>query len=151
MNGIAMLFNSENDTLQIDYYLARQNIEGAREFGRECLDILSKTRTPWQNAMTFAWDTEHEFMPIPEFRHANSQSPEEGFDLVIVGYSFPNFNRAIDRKLMSNLMSNAGTITYQDPNATETSLRTLFPSSKGNLCVPFTNTRQFYVPNQLLG
>ncbi len=150
LNGIAMLFNAEKDDLQIDYYITRQNIEGAREFGRECLDILSKTRIPWQNAMTFAWDTEHDFMPVPEIRHANTQSLEADFDLVIVGYSFPNFNRAIDRELLFNLMNKARTITYQDPNATETSLSTLFPSSIRNHCVPVTNKRQFYVPDQLL-
>ena len=146
-----MLFNSEKNTLQIDYYLARQNIEGASEFGSECLDILSRTRTPWQNAMTFAWDTEHDFMPIQDIRQANTQSLEADYDLIIVGYSFPNFNRAIDRQLLFNLMNNARTITYQDPNATETSLSTLFPSFIRNYCVPVTNKRQFYVPDQLLG
>src|SRR6185437_10229132 len=70
----------------------------------------------------------------------------EGTDiLVIIGYSFPVFNREIDRKLLGN--SRKFKVYYQDPNADKLALSNIFdiPSDK-----IFEEKRheQFFLPHE---
>ncbi|MFX5587009.1 hypothetical protein ABTE16_19900, partial [Acinetobacter baumannii] len=77
------------------------------------------------------------------------KSLTEGTDiLVIIGYSFPFFNRKIDRQLFESIGPNAK-IYYQDPNALENSklIRTLF--GMPNEITPITYLDQYYVPFEL--
>ena len=74
--------------------------------------------------------------------------------LVVIGYTFPFFNRRIDRQIFSN-MSNLKKIYIQDPNAdsiiefvgsvlTEEQRKTLLPGIK-----PIKNVSNFFLPPEL--
>lgn len=74
--------------------------------------------------------------------------------LVVIGYTFPFFNRRIDRQIFSN-MPNLNKIYIQDPNAnsikefigsvmTEEQRNTLLPDIK-----PITNVSNFFLPPEL--
>ena len=74
--------------------------------------------------------------------------------LVVIGYTFPFFNRRIDRQIFSN-MPNLKTIYIQDPNAnsikefigsvlTEEQRKTLLPGIK-----PIKNVSNFFLPPEL--
>ena len=74
--------------------------------------------------------------------------------LVIIGYSFPAFNRKIDQFLFSNLHHNKiKKIIYQDPNGTKELIESLFenPSLFRNKIEILNNSKdlnQFYIPTE---
>jgi len=45
--------------------------------------------------------------------------------LIIIGYSFPNFNKEIDKELFSKLQGRKTKLYYQDPNASESFIKQL--------------------------
>jgi len=75
--------------------------------------------------------------------------------LIIIGYSFPLFNRIIDQNLLKNLNKNRiKEIVYQDPYANEETVKSLFEDLnffKGRyspkLKIESKNLNQFYVPH----
>ena len=75
--------------------------------------------------------------------------------LVIIGYSFPTFNRAIDSRLLSGKSNSFDKIIYQDPNASKELLELFniqFRNKVGNLVKEsgqlqvLKKTEQFYIP-----
>lgn len=73
--------------------------------------------------------------------------------LVVIGYSFPYFNRGVDRRIF-HAMDNLRTIIIQDPHAdsVKVSLQNVFPSSQllqGIEIVPETHTGQFVIPRDI--
>lgn len=75
--------------------------------------------------------------------------------LVIIGYSFPTFNRAIDSRLLSGKNNSFDKIIYQDPNASKELLELFniqFRNTVGNLVKEngqlqvLKKTEQFYIP-----
>ena len=71
--------------------------------------------------------------------------------LVIVGYSFPAFNRRIDLELLTNLKSSAK-VTLQDCNPQEEALHSILPED-----IPRENIKlkkqveQFFIPPEIFG
>jgi hypothetical protein len=74
--------------------------------------------------------------------------------LVIIGYSFPYFNRAIDRSLFDG-MHYLSKIYIQDPNAGNMiqmvdELVNHLPARNKVEIVPFIDASQFLIPNELI-
>ena len=74
--------------------------------------------------------------------------------LVIIGYTFPFFNREIDREIFSN-MPNLEKIYVQDPNAdkVKVSLKSILPVDKFSVLVKDENLifdiTNFFLPPEL--
>lgn len=74
--------------------------------------------------------------------------------LIIIGYSFPPFNREVDQMLFSKLSNNQlKKIVYQDPNANKTMIENLFEKpyqykSKIEIVTESSALNQFYLPNE---
>ena len=71
--------------------------------------------------------------------------------LVIIGYSFPAFNRQIDQELISEFEKNSNykKVIYQDPKANEDLVKNIFhPSTEVHL--EKINKTQFYIPHEYL-
>ena len=72
---------------------------------------------------------------------------------VVIGYTFPFFNREIDRKVFE-LMPNLKTIYVQDPNA-ENIMKNVDPvlsdlqRANGINVNPIINTDQFFLPSEI--
>jgi hypothetical protein len=91
-------------------------VEIITEFLEYCLTILSNTSQKKRaNGLYFSWD-----------EHANSQKfrfdmkrdiatsiLENTEKLIIIGYSFPNYNRKVDNQLLKHF---SGTVHVQNPN-----------------------------------
>ncbi|MAB58676.1 MAG: hypothetical protein CL524_14185 [Aequorivita sp.] len=72
--------------------------------------------------------------------------------LIIIGYSFPAFNRRIDAELFKSL-SNVYQIVYQDPNASINMIKTLnqnIQDDKIKILNNLTDLKNFYIPNEYL-
>ena len=70
--------------------------------------------------------------------------------LVIIGYSFPFFNREIDRKMLKSLKSNAK-IYIQDlyPERIQQSLKAVLPNVVDEDITPLKQVDQFFLPPEL--
>ncbi len=72
--------------------------------------------------------------------------------LVVIGYSFPPFNREIDQELFSKLdPSKIKKIVYQDPNANEQIIKNLFKFPRrfdDKIEIEKGNLNQFHLPNE---
>ena len=74
----------------------------------------------------------------------------EGKPDVVIGYSFPYFNREIDRAIFAE-MPNLKTIYIQDPSpdAVEPSLRAILPEGSNVKIQHQKDCTQFYLPREL--
>ncbi|MCD6013764.1 MAG: hypothetical protein K0Q79_3626 [Flavipsychrobacter sp.] len=107
---------------------------------------------PWMPSISFAWDQDSGERKIMEnLKHA----VEETELLIVIGYSFPYFNREIDRMLFNNLvtMKRKGyKIIVQDPYNAESiienimGLNNTIRSSSFNIKL---DKKQFYIPHEL--
>ncbi|WP_405606081.1 hypothetical protein [Polaribacter sp. Asnod1-A03] len=99
----------------------------------------------YSNNIKYAWETNSEALSsaIEVFEKTNI--------LIVIGYSFPSYNRLIDSRLITSLGSKAinkgiKEVIYQNPNANLDLIK--------NICgvkpVHFQNTDQFYIPHEFL-
>ncbi|HMR42571.1 MAG TPA: hypothetical protein PKC40_01995 [Saprospiraceae bacterium] len=109
-----------------------------------------KTESPFLN---FAWESEN---PISKKGVDLAIAIMEKTDvLIIIGYSFPNFNREIDKKLL-NAFWRAGsgkTIYYQAPQPSLDGLvrrlKGLTDSQFHKQIIPYDETDQFLIPYEI--
>jgi len=70
--------------------------------------------------------------------------------LIVIGYSFPSFNRRIDSELIKEFESTSyHKIVYQDPFANEDIVNSIF-SNPSDVILEKANTKQFYIPHEFL-
>jgi hypothetical protein len=95
--------------------------------------------------LSFAWETSSmsDFMKI-----VNSETRDADI-LVIIGYSFPYFNRSIDKQIISE-MKNLSKVYFQSPEAKQLIER--FTAIKNDLnpdqLIPIFDKKYFYIPNE---
>jgi hypothetical protein len=98
MNGCAMCFNDGTPIIH-KYSDARIYGDTLHAFGKHCIRILTgdlAELTPWTTRLSFAWDNTDE---IQENRKYANQLLNQADTIVIVGYSFHNYNNSIDKGL----------------------------------------------------
>jgi len=104
----------------------------------------------FNNHIKYAW--EHKFED--KFLQNVAEVMKRTEVLIIIGYSFPAFNRQIDQFLFSHLHPNkVKKIIYQDPNGTSELIENLFSypayfESKIEILNNFKDLNQFYIPTE---
>lgn len=112
-------------------------------------DLLADTRDlgyQFHTHLSFAWE---ESPNKDKMMNSMAQCLEDTESVVVIGYSFPFFNRELDRQIF-NMMPNLQTVYIQDPNpeAVEMPLRAVLPDM--NVDVEFIrNCSQFFLPKEL--
>lgn len=104
--------------------------------------------------MNFAWDTDDEYETKTKYKARIESAICDAVSLVVIGYSFPYFNREIDTFLLSK-MGKLEHIYIQDPHAVNirASIINLLQRincdfSKVNITLK-TNVEQFFLPPEL--
>ena len=113
-------------------------------------DAVINKSTHFNNHIKYAWEQD---LDHPFFQKINNflRSTEI---LVIIGYSFPAFNRQIDQNLLNKINNNKiKKIVYQDPNATKQMILNLFEKpeifkDKIEVITDPKELKQFYLPNE---
>lgn len=105
-----------------------------------------------RNALSFAWEgTDSGFYENIETKVSDAEI------LVVIGYSFPYFNREVDRKIIQS-MSNLQKVYIQDPSCEDVkesfeatlSDMQLYDLDKGTLKIVLKkSTQQFLIPNEM--
>ncbi len=93
---------------------------------------------------TFAWERDKSNKAIEHAKKILNNTDA----LVIIGYSFPNFNNEIDQELFSALKNNGHDykIYYQDPNANKTLIAKRFGIEESRIEIDNVNLNQFLLP-----
>lgn len=151
VNGTASYFNNEGRLLIVQnsdiHYEKINQFKTTLGTYLETLTV-DKTLTP---AISFAWDNLEE---THRMLKTTKTATKDTHYLVIVGYSFPFFNRRFDYEIIRN-MTNLKRIYIQDPNPEEIKDRVLaikpeFTREGNHLSITLIkNTKQFHLPDEL--
>lgn len=141
LNGSAGLSNFDWEPI------SRFNDDRENNLG-EIANFLSGQQADFPNRIKFAWESDSDLPRNRAFQHL-----DEAEELVIVGYSFPDYNRQVDFQLLSEFWrrSPMKKITVQDipENAGKVAqrIRSMTRSSEqADRIKVYTETDQFYIP-----
>lgn len=97
--------------------------------------------------LSFAWE---ESPNVPNMREAIRATTIDTEQVVVIGYSFPFFNRFADKEFFAS-MANLKKIYIQDiqANEVEQSIQAVLPEGKKIEIVKIPNCSQFYLPKEL--
>lgn len=101
----------------------------------------------YKSLLSFSWEEESTEMSIID--HTVRHTTETEY-LVIIGYSFPFFNRDIDRLLISS-MGHLKKVYFQDlyPEMVMDRFKSIRDNIPSKNLIPVKNTDQFYLPPEL--
>jgi hypothetical protein len=95
------------------------------------------------NHINYAWESN----PLAEKTRTEANRIFSETDiLVIIGYSFPNFNKGIDKMFFDKLKGRRTKIYYQDPNASEIFINQLVDSNETEVICDRVKKDNFYLP-----
>lgn len=144
LNGHRGVFKNEGKT----YSNVKDNLHDS--FEKYLLGLLDNTtqfrrsKIDYSKCMKYAWETESKSL-----EYAKKVMRDTDI-LIIIGYSFPSYNRKIDSELINEFEKKSSRqIVYQDPNANQELLKSIFRNTD---IVKFEkeNTNQFHVPHEFL-
>ncbi|PCJ89414.1 MAG: hypothetical protein COA57_02110 [Flavobacteriales bacterium] len=97
----------------------------------------------FDNHINYAWEQNQQAQEIRKraieiFRQTNF--------LIIIGYSFPNFNKEIDQQLFSALDNRETRVIYQDPNASKLNISQLVDIEDKLIELEKKNMKNFLLP-----
>lgn len=97
--------------------------------------------------LSFAWEDSKNSAKMLESIRATTQDCVE---VVVIGYSFPFFNRETDREIFHG-MANLKKVYVQDltPSAVMQSMQAVLPADREIEIVPVPNCDQFFLPSEL--
>lgn len=108
---------------------------------------FSQFKNPtFHNCIKYAWESDSDAI-----KEAKTIMAETNI-LIIVGYSFPAFNRKLDQELIKYFETNRSKysrVIYQDPFANQDIVNSLF-SNPEDVEIHKENTSQFYIPHEFL-
>jgi len=167
VNGSSFLCK-KNETRLITTYISHNNLNMFDAINEACKNYVhfKHQQSLYMHGLSFAWEPETESSDT--FIESRNWEPEtassdtiieaakkhvrEAEILVIIGYSFPFFNRDIDRQLLGVVgMPFLKKIYFQDPNANEIieSFSSIRNDISANSMIPIFGCKQFFLPYEL--
>ena len=97
--------------------------------------------------LSFAWEDSHNQQNLIETINTTVNDAQQ---VVVIGYSFPFFNRNTDRYIFSQ-MPQLRKVYIQDknPDAVKQSIEAVFPVGNKIQIIPISDCTQFYLPSEL--
>lgn len=147
LNGIAGFYYCEQTTCILNNFLNQKPKDI-----NELIEKVTNESERKHNLLTFAWERDTEAARLLHRRLERAKAIIADSDiLIIIGYSFPFFNRAIDKQLFEALTTSGKLkkIIYQDPYKTGEFLKKQFQLSDDIEILHTTDKDNYYVPNEL--
>lgn len=133
-------------------------IEFAEDFGKELnIDVIEKFvrlyalgiyyHQVFYPGLSFAWERQGNETSIVKY---SAESLKDAEVLVVIGYSFPFFNREVDREIIGN-MKELKSVYIQAPDAPNIVSRfySIRPDLNKTVVNPITDVYQFFLPPEL--
>jgi hypothetical protein len=150
LNGTAAIFrNEQNQSFQV---IQKNNSQFSQTFLIEILKNyavlthIPETKSKTESSLSFAWEGQNDPHSIINTAIANTRSTEI---LVVIGYSFPFFNREVDRKIIRAMVA-LKKVYFQAPDANALKERFLAirDDIKDNNLLERYDVNQFVFPNE---
>lgn len=150
LNGTAGLVYQRTAKDKFDYFKFKTTSELLQDCVADIRNTLDSNDAPSkQSILHFAW--EQNYIEINHARERAKTIIGETDILVVIGYSFPIYNRRIDRDILSSLSEKA-TVYLQIPDDRYQSVEERLKATikKGVSIHPIKDTDQFFVPDELI-
>ena len=147
LNGIAGFYFYQQVNSILNLFLIQKP--------KDINEVIEKMTTDSQNKhnlLTFAWEKDTEAAQLLRKRLAAAKAIVSDTDiLIIIGYSFPFFNRAVDKLIFEALKVSGKLkkIIYQDPYKSGEFLKKQFDLSDDIEIIHTTDKDNYFVPNEL--
>lgn len=140
LNGIAGSFNANNRFMD-NFFISNK----PRDLNELCKRLKIQNEG---NHLTFAWEYSHVAAKAIEY---SAKIFSKTDILIIIGYSFPFFNREVDKLLMREFTRHSGSrkIYFQDPVNTGEFLRNQFSLGQNVEIQPFNKVNNYFLPMEL--
>jgi hypothetical protein len=109
--------------------------------------LLMVSDANYQSSLSFAWEM---FADDNEYLSKILDDTSDTSILVVIGYSFPFFNREIDRQIIKNMKS-LTKVYFQSPQADilRDRFTAILPSFNKNQLIVYNDVGQFLLPDEL--
>ena len=146
VNGSATFVDGEIVSLIKNYEKTSVAIQIIQFYSNSMADTTSMG-VQFKTHLSFAWEDSHNDEKMKKSLCETTKDTEQ---VIVVGYSFPFFNREADREIF-NGMSNLKKVYVQDvnPDTVIQSLRAVLPETRKIDVIPIKNYEQFYLPAEL--
>ena len=146
VNGSATYANGEIVSLIRDYNKTSEAIQ-IIQFYSDSMADTADMGFQFKTHLSFAWEDSPNSVNMMQSMRETTNDTEQ---VVVIGYSFPFFNRESDRAIF-NGMPNLKKVYIQDinPEAVIQSLRAVLPVDRKVKVVSVKNCEQFYLPPEL--
>lgn len=100
-----------------------------------------------RSMLSFAWEGNHTSISL---LNATCDQVKDSAAMVVIGYSFPFFNREVDKKIFESIL-NGAKIYVQDTNPEPVieRLKSVFPPGRSFQITSIDSVDQFYLPAEL--
>lgn len=111
--------------------------------------LLRFENSEYKVGLSFAWES-YSSSSSDSIINLSKDATSDTSILIVIGYSFPYFNREVDRDIINN-MKNLSKVYFQSPDAKNISERflSIVPESKNIQLILRENVNQFLLPNEL--
>lgn len=112
-------------------------------------DLVKSEDSQYKSGLSFAWENHSDSKENSVLNLAKNATFDTSV-LIVIGYSFPYFNREIDKSFLSN-MKNLKKVYFQSPDAENIRERflTIMPELKEKELILKNDVNQFLLPNEL--
>ncbi len=143
LNGFRGLFNFNEDSFET---VEKEHCTSLSEYLNKLADNEQKFKNNLQDyssSIKYAWEGNEEDLSLAKERMRNTDI------LIVIGYSFPAFNREIDQELIDTFKNNGrnGRVVIQNPKINKDLLEIMFKNIKVE---EVENTEQFYIAPEFL-
>jgi hypothetical protein len=153
LNGIAGMYGRGTDHPILDRYEPGSLTASNLNVWLSQFELLSQERYTSSdsptNLMCYTWEAPDVSDP---FWNGITASLADVEKVVVIGYSFPDLNRAIDRRLLLSMSKLTEVVVQTRADAMDgimTKLQMILPELQDRL-VPYPLVHEFYVPNELI-
>lgn len=146
VNGSATFLDMELVSMIKDYEKTSSAIQLIQFYGNAMADT-SDMGFQFKTHLSFAWENSANSKNMMNSLHETTKDTEL---VVVIGYSFPFFNRSVDREIFKG-MPNLKKVYVQDINAAavEQSMRAVLPADIKVEISHISDCGQFYLPSEL--
>lgn len=146
LNGTAGLLDKFQD---VNYFWDKNiHTERKKSFMHllKCYHFL--VNNPMQNvsALSFAWEEDFSNETIVSRAIKSAKNTKI---LVVIGYSFPFFNRKIDKQILESIAPEVIYVQDKAPDSVIARIKMIAPSYKAIRTEPLSNINQFLIPYEL--
>lgn len=151
LNGYHGFYKSIEGKKEINYLDRVNKIGDYKEIINELkftYESQNKGSIDYTSHINYAWENKENDIAENARNQANNVIKNSDIT-VIIGYSFPSFNRSVDKEILGQIKESS-TVFYQDPNASTSFLERMIPNWKDKnikLEIENKNMEYFILPD----